>query len=1701
MKTPTSSNNARRFDKNLVEDVKDYHLPDNSWVHARNAINNSVTGDLGQLGNEPANRECITVPNGYTIIGFIHLRADEWAVYSTDDSGSEIGLFKEESCSYTTIVNDPCLNFNRKYLIRGVSRSTSDCTTQVYWDEINGGPNPSRTMEIENPPFIENCREVDGCKICEPTTQLDCNKLRLARLIETPCLTLKKGVGAGTLPNGTYFVTAAYSIDGIKVTDYFTPSNPIALFDHENVAGSLDILIEPINTDFDEMEVVVVSTINQQTVAWKLGIYSTRQGLISIDLINPQLTKVPIEFLPVMTPVIEKTDAMYSVNNYLIRVGTKSKFDFNYQPLANQIRTKWVNVEYPENYYKKGGNNASHMRDEVYPYFIRWVYDTGDKSPSFHIPGRPLFGGENTPEFNADVITQEESLSTPSIPRWKAVNTATITSLVTSTLPDGGRVVAEGYMGYWESTERYPDADPTRWNAGVSIPIYPGTQVSDYDLCGKRIRHHKFPDIVTSNGSTDTSHFRKVGTDNFIRLMGVKFENIRPPVDNNGNLIPGIVGYEILRGSRQGNRTIIAKGIVNNLGLYNPLDKTPAPGNDPNTYYYPNYPYNDLRVNQFLSKTKTTQPYQPALGGGSPLGNLADLIVNDDENYDPYVDQANLSIFSKNLHTFHSPDTTFDRPFLGTRELKVSAVISGQVRGKFEYSEKHPKAKLINLTGFVISVIVGVGLGVLALNGRRRVEFLGPTTEDPTGGFLASGNGFFGAIPTSGVGAAKLLELGLFNTALNAQFPIMMSLNSLSGLLNSLAGGNANSDPNYTAALTASSALVMGVAPSITSGGGFRISNEGGELDYMPSVFSAIGGIATFAYYTSQGVDKTLDLIRAYSKYKQYALKYNSHGLYDTIHPINNPYASYRKSISNVQYLDSHIQNVKNNIKVNNLFRSKCVYLEVDTLGVNTGSYPGLYYPHTVSSAPFDDTRQRVSDSIPMAVLEMNALGMVKDPTSSDFRTNTCVYYTSIKQQIDNQYGQLDSIVQLNASNCVLPKASGNNLSTSPVIFGGDVYVGRYTEKNTFFYFYDWMYDLPDGFEFDYEEYKMISYPRYWANTSKYEVSDFVNGVITAINNFVSGISFIPPTVPIGSLINDLKAALPTGMYNLDVGSATGLNISFTATMKGWFYLFHSGVRDFYVESEINVNHRDWGDNFGERHYDWWNYTNIKDLFHTEIIKKGNYYKYDPSLSVSKTILNYTSKSIIQPRSYDPLVAETCYVYQPNKVIYSLPSNRESKFDSWRYFLANNYRIFSSRVTAIKSVNRTGAMIFFNNESPVQFVGQEQLTTDAGTAITIGQGNLFDQISQNIMNTEKPIEYGSCQDALSVINTPVGLFWMSQNQGKIFRLGKGEITRDMKWWFSSFMEYELLKAFPNFNIKENPVAGIGCQSVYNNDDMLIYFCKKDYKPKNIPGIPITYNPNTKQFKAGLLTIELGDPEYFEDASWTVSYDPKSESWISYHDWHPDLTLSSKNTFMTTKVGGIWVHNDRCDLYCNYYENDYPFELEYQTQKGVQVDSLRSIEYYLEAYKYDNNCFDRFHILDENFDQAVVFNTEQCSGLLNLNNTPKNNAPLIVQYPIVNFNDIDILYSKEEQKYRFNQFWDITDDRGEFNLAAQRMIWNTQPNGYVKLLNPNNLNYTKDPTQRKKFRHYVQNVFLRKRISGNVKFLVSIALNKNLNSPR
>ena len=1507
------------FTKGMVKDFNDTFVGEGLWTHARNAVNNSHDGQTGVIGNEPATLSCVTLP--YTLIGCIHLTDDRWAIFTTDDTNSEIGIFDESDCSYTKKVNDPCLGFKRSNLITGVSRRRYDCAVPIYWSD---GLNPDRFMDLDNPPYKYTIQTVNGCQIKTYSTQLDCEKIRLASLLDQPCLSLLKGKGAGTLPNGSYQVCIAYTINSIKISDYIGLSNVQSLFSHENLNGSLELNISTIDKDFDEFELVIISTINQQTVAKKLGNYSTSQGVIYIDTINPELVSVPLSQIALRIEPIEKSDSMYSLNGYLLRIGSYSKYQFNYQKQANDITSKWIAVEYPASYYRQGGNKVGYLRDEQYSFFIRWVYNTGEKSASFHIPGRPPVTTDTDLVFGDDAY---ETLSGQQVRRWQVENTGTVDSRVTSSLTDGGLIIASGKMGYWESTELYPADRPDIW----------GT------LCGKPIRHHKFPDITID---PVLNHYNSLNDK--VVLLGVQFDNITPPVDENGNRIQSIVGYEILRGSREGHKTILGKGIFNNLREYD------IPGNTDIKGLYQNYPYNDLRSDILLTSDENI------IKKGNANENLG----------------SPLTRYKKNMFSFHSPETTFTKPFLAFSEAKVYQELSGTARGKFVTPYKHPKFKVLTNFSSQLTSVIG--------------------TITSIGSVLAS--------------IAQDSNLTLQGTE---ELP-------------------------YTKKLTLSK------IPNFAIGGGGSFLGTGGSVTFPNpaivasniaiGVYNAAVSIAMSFIEAQSTGEQLFNIIRALVPRRQYALQYNSYGFYNNSRV--NVVGNRRYSVENSGYISSNLHSFDTTFSLNNLYR---------------GSFVAVKLGRDMSDPQVqDNSRFSIGDK-----------GGEKDTVVS---STISAYYGALKVTLSSQYGQLESIKQIPISACIHLAGNATKFS-SGLIFGGDTYIGRFTEKNPFFFYNSWLMGEPDEMEIDYRNYMNIAFPRYWIDTNKSNYALFKNASVNR---------------------------------HLDERESSVFFVS-----KGYFYLFFNGIRDFYVESEINLAHRDWEEDPSKRHYDVFEYQDYDMLFRSDMIKNGNYYKYDYSLSISRLFNNYSSWGSLYTRDYDPATASKCYVYRPKRVLYSLPQEQELKKDNWRIFLANNYKDFNGQVTVVKAVNKTGALFMMDNQSPVQFTGVDQLQTDIGTKITIGDGGLFQQPLQNIVNSDESYEYGSCQNKFAVVGTTHGVFWVSQNQGKVFQYQGGlkEISRDgMKWWFANYLPSYLLKAFPNYPYPDNPVIGVGVQMIYDNTNEIVYITKKDYKPIEGSNLLLDNKGFYKVTTAGKVYIPLTDTTYFENASWTISYDPKSQTWISFHDWIPSFLIPGKAHFMSVNVNSIWKHNVRCDRFANYYNIDYPFEVEFVSATGQQVNSMRNIEYLLEAYTSHNECRDKFHILDSNFDQAIIYNSEQVSGLLELELKTKSNPLTLLTYPQIRTQSIGINYSKEENKYRFNQFWDITKNRGEFQNVNLPMF-NTEPNGYKFQINAAYVDYNKSALERKKFRHNVNKVLLRKRVSNNTKYLFKMSNQKILQSPR
>jgi hypothetical protein len=1888
----TTGLKANSFVKGMNKDVADLYMSDQAWTHAINAINNSHLGDTGTLSNEPANYNAANAP--YVIIGAIHKKDTEWIIFSTNNTHSEIGIFNEQSELYTSLVNDDCLGFKTTNLISGACKSNYDCTYSVYWQD---NLNPDRTLNLENIPYKTtgaNLSTDPDCFVPEYTNALDCDALRLHPLVKQPCVTIRKAQGGGQLNNGSYMAVVAYSENGIRLTDYSIPSAPQPLWNHTGIGGSLDITVSQLDQDFEEYELVMIAVINEQTIVKKIGNYPIRQTVVHLDIYGQDLENIPVNRIPMRSVVYEKSQLMTSLGGYLIRSGVTSQPYFNYQQAANKIVTNWAAVEYSRDFYWNGGNLTGYLRDEVYAFFIRWVYNTGARSASYHIPGRESTPGDRAAVSGSDVVYSNET------ERWQVYDTSSIQP-TTGTAAENGVVVAKGQMSFWESTERYPDDQPDVWG----------------DLCGKKIRHHKMP-------SNETTHIHNSQGDK-IYILGVQFSNISHPVDDVGNPITSIVGYEIMRGSREGNRTIVAKGMFNNMWEYDLKGNTTKKG------LYQNYPYNDLRPDKFHVTGYST------LDSGT--GNNGDI-----------ESTTALSSYKRNYFSFHSPETSFIKPYLGSNYVKIYTEERGTVRGNFELPYKHPRHKILTDTAFGTAAVVGLGIAVLAAVGKTTTSGYRDNTD----------------------------------TIWTAPYGI----------------GNANTNTIFHQESARESSVGTIIEDLIA----------GTVIDTVGTGTAAAGVITLAAeatYFMGTAMDQVLTAIYNIAKFRHFELQYNSHGFYSNYSTVTNSSApagyapSFRRLIktNGTKYIGSGLQDFDATYRINNLNRNKYVAIGL------TADLPN-------PTSTVDATRQRVKDG---------PGGISHSSPFNEFDSTTVAYYGAIKVDFQNQYGQLSAITQLPTDSCVF-KSSPTAMSSTGVIFGGDVYINRFTEKNPYFFYNTWLLGEPDGTELDYRNHVNGPAPRYWVDFNRYDMTDF-------------DVSITHNPWP------HLHFTVPSSFHRLDrPNSVTGiLGSGVFALRNTWMYLFYNGVRDFFTESELNMAYRDYGENDYQKFYDVYgsSFNDLSTMFRSDLIKEPTYYKYDISLTRSKLFSNFATWGQVLPNDYDPKLYSTCFEYYPKRSVYSLQQQSGMRRDNWRNYLPLNYKDFTGKVSAIKSLNVTGAVILFEDAEPVQFKGVDELQTAGGVKITIGDGGLFAQNMQSMVNADDLLEYGSCTASRSAVNTPYGMFWISQKTGKIMQYGGSisEISRDgLKFWFTENLPSKMLAQYPDYPLYDNPVAGIGCQTVYDQQYEMLYFSKKDYAPKrndlmfddpsgvpyyicgqinpppldpiapvihdktggvahtdtsctvpidlaivldvtgsmggvitnlksSIPTIvtdiiaasgndyrlalvsvdevsggfadhggtsssPFTdyvqvlcsfatnnngtfntaltpvitgpgwgpsglyggggsgpeptdlgikrvldgdcgalrpeaakiiimitdalpsggndnYNPavdpinvqniadqaaaastriytirtgggvsNTTigtihgmynsttgganydaasgvvgpivseiisglcppscYFTADTYSITEGDevnlvwdtinattveiaglgtvaatgsatvhplttttyyltvsdsteqtstcsvtinvksrapipkkcpctydnPDCFTPCNWTASYDPKAKIWVSFHDWTPDLTIPAYQHFFTTKGSGIWKHNTRWDLYANYYGKDYPWEVEFNVTNPSQVTTLRSIEYWMEAYKYYNDGKDFNHVLDVNFDTAIIHNSEQMSGILKMQVKAKNNPLQLIAQPVITPYQMEILVAKEENKYRFNTFWDNTNDRGEFTLNETPM-WITDCNGYRRTVNPEYINYNKPALQRKKFRHFGNKIVLRKTVSGDKKMILKLEVSKHLNSPR
>jgi len=170
-------------------------------------------------------------------------------------------------------------------------------------------------------------------------------------------------------------------------------------------------------------------------------------------------------------------------------------------------------------------------------------------------------------------------------------------------------------------------------------------------------------------------------------------------------------------------------------------------------------------------------------------------------------------------------------------------------------------------------------------------------------------------------------------------------------------------------------------------------------------------------------------------------------------------------------------------------------------------------------------------------------------------------------------------------------------------------------------------------------------------------------------------------------------------------------------------------------------------------------------------------------------------------------------------------------------------------------------------------------------------------------------------------------------------------------------------------------------------------------------------------------------------------------------------LEMVNTpFVSTRTACLWRHLVS-NSFNSYYGVIAPYIIEYPISTLPNTEILQNIKSYDKVWKYIPDTTGVFSytskVLIDNqyFNKLIIYNSQQCTGLLELVPKPKNNLQAYNAYPIYKANSKVIIYTKSDDFYQLNNFVDAVKDR-----SVPIAITSCESLSYDGILNQANMQY-------------------------------------------
>jgi hypothetical protein len=361
-----------------------------------------------------------------------------------------------------------------------------------------------------------------------------------------------------------------------------------------------------------------------------------------------------------------------------------------------------------------------------------------------------------------------------------------------------------------------------------------------------------------------------------------------------------------------------------------------------------------------------------------------------------------------------------------------------------------------------------------------------------------------------------------------------------------------------------------------------------------------------------------------------------------------------------------------------------------------------------------------------------------------------------------------------------------------------------------------------------------------------------------------------------------------------------------------------------------------------------------------------------------------------------------CCEYSTNEIYYSNSQIVDSPIDAYRNFQANSYVNMPAKAGRLVKIFIVNGQMYGHTSDGIYLI--RYATQENSTLLEnqlIGSASLLADPIRILEGVEEGI-YG-LRDPNASINTKFGYFFIDRDARTVYKFN-GKIPE------------------PITDIN----SGLG-RLFYNHLPLCSEEeCCEDEKRRVY--YSLGYDPNYERI---LLTKKD------EKSSWTISYDPEQKFWVSFHSYIPQSYMWDRDRMYSIYNNKVWIHNDAVGDYCKFYDEQYPFMVEFiLRQETLQPFQFDSIMLDSQADIRDGEVW----VKDRNitFNKAAFFNNTQSTGTLNLQVRDDYRTQLednLLSKIKDGGSNIEVV--REFRQWRINELYDFVNDNNKPLLTKEK----------------------------------------------------------------